>query len=204
MRAKFRARFPTRLPIALVAALLTVGLAAIDVGLASAGPTASVAKKKCSKKKRKKGKCGKSTGDPVAALTTLFSGSSFSSSAKDNSPSVDGSFTDVYKFCRNGTYQGRDESIGTIRSDPPIPYDYVITWGGTWKFTDALRRKTGELKGGLLLTIDSWQSNVPEGNVGHDPPPSPDSETVVVPVAQPWVVIGDHPVWTPTPGGAGC
>ena len=179
---------------------MIVGLAAIDVGAASAGPTASVAKKKCSKKKRKKGKCG----NPVAALTAVFAGSSFSSSAADNSPIANGTFTDSYKFCRNGTYQGRDESIGTFFNGPPDSYDYVTTWGGTWKFTDAERHKTGELKGGLLLTIDSYQTNVPEGNVGHNPPPSPDSETVVVPADKRFVVIGDHPVWTPTLGGAGC
>lgn len=183
---------------------MIVGLAAIEVGAASARPTASVAKKKCSKKKRKKGKCGKSAGNPVAALTAVFAGSSFSSSAADNSPGANGTFTDSYKFCRNGTYQGRDESIGTIPDSPPVSYDYVTTWGGTWKFTDAERHKTGELKGGLRLTIDSYQTNVPEGNVGHNPPSSPESETVVVPVDKRFVVIGDHPVWTPTLGGAGC
>lgn len=201
MHAKPRARFSTRLPIALIAALLTVGLAAIDVAPASVVPTASVAKKKCSKKKRKKHKCGKG-GNPVAALTALFAGSSFSSISSTTAYGDPGSYTDVIKFCRNGTYQDRVENIGTGRFSGTA-YDTILTYAGTWKFTDALRRKTGELKGTLLRTVDSWQDSE-----GHAPPP-PDAlpfyDTVVAPVGQPNVKIGElFPIPVRTPGGAGC
>jgi hypothetical protein len=198
MRPKPRSRFSKRLPIALFAALLTLGLAAIDVGPASAGPTASVAKKKCSKKKRKKHKCGKSGGDPVAALTALFAGSSISSVSNGTSGGGPGTNTDVYKFCRNGTYRRQIDNVGTGET----PFHRVTTYAGAWKFTDGLRRKTGELKGGLTTTVDSFQDSD-----GADPPPPevlPFVDTVVVPAGEPFIVIGDHPAWTRTPGGAGC
>jgi hypothetical protein len=191
-----RARFSTRLPIVLLAAALTIGLAAIEVVPASAGPTASVAKKKCSKKKRKKGKCGKSSGDPVAALTALFAGSSFSGPSADR----DTQYTDEWKFCRDGTYQRHYESTGTTGFDPPVPFHTATTYGGTWKFEPgALQRKTGELKGYVDTTITSWQDSE-----GHPPFAAADSDTVVVPPGEPFIVIGDHPVWHRTPGGAGC
>jgi hypothetical protein len=197
-------RRSTSLPIVLVAALLIVGLAATDVVPASAGPTASVAKKKgkkkCSKKKRKKHKCGKG-GNPVAALTALFAGSSFSSTSSTTAYGDPGSYTNVIKFCRNGTYQDRTENIGTGFSG--TAYDTVTTYAGTWKFTDVLRRKTGELKGTLLRTVDSWQDSE-----GHAPPPPealPFYDTVVAPVGQPNVKIGElFPIPVRTPGGAGC
>jgi hypothetical protein len=203
MRATPRVRFSTRLSIGLTSALLSVCVAAVGIVPASTGPTASVAKKKkCSKKKRKKGKCGKA-GDPVALLTALFAGSSFSSTFEDPSPSVDGTATDVFKFCRNGTYSRRDQSTGTIRSGlGPIPYDHVTTYGGTWKITvlsgEGLR-KNGDLKGGLDITITSWQDSD-----GAPQPVTQDSFTVTTPADRRFFIIGDHPAWTRTPGGAGC
>ena len=189
----------TRLPIALVASLLIVGLVAIDVAPASAGPTAGAAKKKkCSKKKRKKGKCGNTAGDPVAALTALFAGSSFSGPSADR----DTQYTDDWKFCRDGTYQRTYTSSGSTGfiDEPPVPFHNTTTYGGTWHFQPgALLRKTGELKGYVDTTITSWQDSQ-----GHPPFAAADTDTVVVPPGEPFIVIGDHPVWHRTPGGAGC
>jgi uncharacterized low-complexity protein len=205
--AKSRTRFHTRLPIALIAALLIVGLAAMDAAPASAGPTASVAKKKkkkCTKKKRSKGKCGKAK-DVAATVTALIAGSSFRSSFDYPSSSADGTVTEEYEFCRNGRYRFRNRSTGTIHSGlDPVPFDDVTTYGGTWKLKEAERAGTYALKGILVLTADSFQTNAPEGSLGHDPPPSPDSHIFVAPFAKPIFTIGDHPVWTRTPGGAGC
>jgi hypothetical protein len=182
--------FGRRLPIALIAALLIAGVAAIDVVPASAGPTASVAKKKCSKKKRKQLKCGKQAA-AVAALTALFAGSSFSFSY----PAGDGgSISEVRKYCRNGTYQS--QYVVVMGSGETYQ---VITSSGTWKFT-AAHGASGSFDGNLHQTISSWQDSLGQppteavtgfdGSVKHDSGASD-------------ITMGGYR-WTISPGGAGC
>jgi hypothetical protein len=185
--------FGRRLPIALIAALLIAGVAAIDVVPASAGPTASVAKK-CSKAKRKQLKCGRPAA-AVSALTALFAGSSFSYSY----PAGDGgSISEVRKYCRNGTYQGR--YVVVMGSGDTYQ---VITSSGTWKFTAAHVQAHGSfssLDGNLHQTISSWQDSLGQpptqavtgfdGSVKHDSGASD-------------ITMGGNR-WTISPGGAGC
>jgi hypothetical protein len=175
--------------------------AAVEVVSASGEPTASIAKKKkCSKKKRKKGKCGPQA-DPVALITALLSGSSFTSTGDDGSPSTDGTFTDVFKFCRDGTYTRHEESSGTIRSGlGPIPFHEETAFGGTWKMTPhPTLPRPGELKGILEVTITSWQDS--EGRPQYA---TEDSYTVLVPPDRSYFIFSDHPPWIRTAGGAGC
>lgn len=182
--------FGRSLPIALIAALLIAGVAAIDVVPASAGPTASVAKKKCSKEKRKQLKCG-----PVAALTALFAGSSFSYSVPGDAGSYS---TGVAKFCRNGTYQGQYAITGSAGAD------HVLTNSGTWKFTAAHVVGLGSsssLDGNLHQTNGSWQDTGP----GANPPVQQAAfdSSVKHPSGASYITMQDYR-WTISPGGAGC
>jgi hypothetical protein len=186
--------FGRTLPIALIAALLIAGVAAIDVVPTSAAPTASVAKKKCSKKERKRLRCGRQT-PAVAALTALFAGSSFSYSYPSGGS---GSISEVRKYCRNGTYQGQY----VVVLDSGETYQ-VITSSGTWNFTAAHVEDHGSftsLDGTLHQTISSWQDSLGQppslaptgfdGSVKHDDGASD-------------ITMGGNR-WTISPGGAGC
>jgi hypothetical protein len=196
--------FGRGLPIALTAALLIAGVAAIDIGPASAGPTASVAKKKkkCSKKKRRAHHCP-GQASPVATLTALLAGSSI-----HYEPSVRANESQVIKFCRDGTFQRREELNGLDDGSGSVSHDhdYVLTAGGTWRITAAHVQmhssSPSSLDGNLNRTTTSWQG---VGPVQESPPQLPMSldGSIKHPSGASSVTYVSQ-VWTLTPGGAGC